>query len=239
MTFMLRQILLYAAVIAYSGVAVGENLKPIVVVEYGKTFARGTFPRKGTWYGLYCNKSDCEIRNAPVRITSSRAENVLGEKEPIDVFSTNNQPVALFYDVPIKLGKVTTWFVATKSMYESAHYSELQKLGRWQMRWGSKPLTISRVKLPEYGGFRYHIGDGAQKQFMFRTELEGHYGGDNTPFIHWVGDLDGDGKIDLILSIPDDNCGFDERLYLSSQVGNGVFLRKAAQLSGGQAACGC
>jgi hypothetical protein len=236
---MLRQILILAAVIVYSGVAVGENLNPIVVVEHGKTFARGTFPRKGAWYGLYCNESGCEIRNAPVRITSSRAENVLGEKEPIDVFSTNDQPVALFYNVPIKPGKVTTWFVATKSMYESAHYSELQKLGRWKMPWGSKPLTISRIKLPEYGGFRYHIGDGTQKQFMFRTELEGHYGGDNTPFIHWVGDLDGDGMIDLILSLPDDNCGFDERLYLSSQAGDGVLLRKAAQLSGGQAACGC
>lgn len=236
---MFRLILICAAAIAYSGVAIGENLRPIVVIENGNMFARGTFPRKGPWHGLYCSEAGCEIREAPVRITSAKAGNASGEEEPIDVLSTSDQPVALFYNIPIKPGKVTTWFVATKPMYKSAHYSELQKLGRWKMPWGSKPLTISRVKLPEYGGFRYHIGDGTQKQFMFRTELESHYGGDTTPFIKWVGDLDGDGMIDLLLSLPDDSCGFDERLYLSSQAGNGMLLRKAAQLSGERPVCGC
>lgn len=145
----------------------------------------------------------------------------------------------MLHNVSIKPGKVTTWFVATKPMYESAHYEKLQKAGRWEMPWGKTPLTISWVRLPEYGGYRYHLTDGKRKQFLFRTELEGHYGGANTPFVLWVGDLDSDGKIDLILSLPDDNCGFDERLYLSSLAGEGAIVRKAAQLSGGEAACGC
>lgn len=124
-------------------------------------------------------------------------------------------------------------------MYESSHYQKLQKLGRWQMPWGKLPLTLFWVKLPESGGFRYHLSDGKVKQFLFATEIEGHYGGETTPFVHWVGDLDGDGMIDFLLSIPDDNCGFDDRLYLSSKAGEGKLIRKAAQTFGRQPACGC
>jgi hypothetical protein len=118
-------------------------------------------------------------------------------------------------------------------------FPKFTQTGRWNMPWGTAPLTLSRVKLPQNGGFRYHMTNGTNQQFMFRTEFESHYGGDTSPLIHWVGDIDGDGKIDLLLSLPDDNCGFDYRLYLSSVAMKGTLLGKAAQLSGRQAACGC
>jgi hypothetical protein len=66
-----------------------------------------------------------------------------------------------------------------------------------------------------------------------------HYEGDTTPVVYWAGDLDGDGKADLLLAIPDDNCGYDERLYLSSGSDEGTLLRKAAHIAGREAACGC
>lgn len=236
---MRNQLLLGTMLGTWFGSVYAEPPKPIVVIESAKTYAEGTLPRQGTWLGLYCKGSDCEIRDATVKIGSSAATNVLDEDEAIDVLDVTDGPFALFHGVPLKPGKVVTWFKPENTRYESRHYSQLRKLGRWQMPWGTTPSVISWVKLPEYGGFRYHISDGKAKQFMFATSWEGHYGGDTTPFIHWVGDLDGDGKIDLLLSLPDDNCGYDERLYLSSPATGQEFVRKAAQLSGREAACGC
>jgi hypothetical protein len=216
-----------------------EPLKPLVAIEFPKSYAEGTLPHQGFWLGLYCNESDCEIRNAAVKVTSSSAKNVLDEDEAIDILDIDDRPFALFYGTTLKPGKVVTWFKAGNSPYGTRSFTQLQRLGRWQMPWGITPLTISWVKLPEYGGFRYHLGDGKAKQFLFATSLESHYGGDTTPFVRWVGDLDGDGKIDLLLTLPDDNCGYDERLYLSSLATGQEFIRKAAQLSGREAACGC
>lgn len=209
-----------------------------LVIATTLKYDKGTFPRDKNWQGLYCKMLDCEIIDVKVAVTTSSAKNVLDEDEYFDVLSVNGEPLALFPLASFKLGKVTTWYRATDSSYESGQYLKLKKLGKWQMPWGAQPLTISWVKTPE-GLMRYHISDGVTKQFMFMLDSEGHYGGDTIPVILWGGDLDGDGKIDILLSIPDDNCGFDERLYLSSNAGNGKLLYKAAQLTGREAACGC
>ncbi len=95
------------------------------------------------------------------------------------------------------------------------------------------------MRLPDQGGFRYHLGDGTTRQFLFATAFEGHYGGDTTPRVQWVGDLDGDGRADLLISLPDDNCGFDDRLYLSSVARPGQLMGLAARFAGRYPACGC
>lgn len=239
--------LLIATLITSPGLLAAETIQPIVIIQpyvgigVHKTFARGTLPRKGVWYGLYCAKTSCEIKVAPVRIKSSKEEDVLGEKVPVDVLTIRDKPIALFYGVSVKLGKVATWFIPdpNQSMYGSDHYSKLQKLGSWQMPWSNKPLSISRVKLPEFGGFRYHVSDGTVKQFLFRTEVEGHYGGPTTPYIHWVGDLNGDKKIDFLIGFPDDNCAYDERLYMSTYDTSKRLLNMTAQFHGVLPACGC
>lgn len=192
-----------------------------------------------SWYGLYCESMDCELREVTVRITSSSAKNVLDQDEPLDVIDVDGKPMALFHGMTFEPGKVTTWYKSPDSPFTSRQYTSLQKLGRWTMPWSSTPLSISWVKLPDHGGFRYFVSDGSTKQFLFRTASEGHYGGDTTPIVEWVGDVDRDGKLDMLLELPDDNCGFDERLYLSSQADDGELLHKAAQLSGHEVACGC
>lgn len=210
---------------------------PLLVISTERNFAAGTFPPDANWQGLFCKVNDCEIKNARVSVTTSSAKNIVDEDVPLDVVGVDGEPLALFPSASFKAGKATTWYRITDSSYESTQNLNL-KLGKWHMPWGTRPLTLSRVKTPE-GWMSYHVSDGVTKQFMFRSEAEGHYGGDTTPIIYWAGDLDRDGKLDMLLSIPDDNCGFDERLYLSSNAGEGKVLRKAAQLSGGEAACGC
>ena len=52
---------------------------------------------------------------------------------------------------------------------------------------------------------RYHLSDGATKQFLFAVNALGEYGGETTPVIYWAGDMDGDGKLDLLMGIPDES----------------------------------
>lgn len=232
---------------------------PSLLINKDLQYSKGTFPRDAYWSGLYCNPLGCEIKPARVNIKTARAKNVLDEYELLDVisidedvsvrssnFGQSNQlnksndrvPLALFNNLPLNVGEVVSWYRSQTAHAETLPIQKLKKLGKWHMPWGVQPLTISWVKTAD-GWKRYHIGDGITKQFLFKIESESHYGGDTTPIIHWVGDIDGDGKIDMLLGIPDDNCGFDERLYLSSHAGEGNFLRKAAQLHGREAACGC
>lgn len=238
---MRAQLFLIAMCSMCAGSVCAESAMPLVSIEYSADYApyaEGTLPRQGSWLGLYCDGSDCEIRHAAVKISSSTAKNVVDEDEAIDVLDIGDSPFALFHGATLKPGKVVTWFKAESSPYDTSAYTQLQRLGRWQMPWGVTPLTISWVKLPEYGGFRYYISDGKAKQFLLAVDLEDHYGGDTAPHIYWVGDLDGDGKIDLLLTLHD-GCSYDERLYLSSLATGQAFIKKAAQLSGTKAACGC
>lgn len=226
-------------------VAAGPTLadpdKPVVAIGFHGRFARGTFPRNGPWLGLFCTGLECELREVNVQIGEGRAKNVvLDEDEALDVVRVVGEPIALFHGLALRAGKVKTWYLPPQGYaWSSRQYTALQKLGRWSMPWGSEPLTLSWVRLPDNEGKRYHLSGPGGQQFLFALPETSHYGGDTTPIVEWIGDLDGDGKMDILLSLPDDNCGYDERLYLSSQAGQGEIVHKAAQLSGREAACGC
>jgi len=209
-----------------------------LVMQTGRQYGHGTFPRRAVWQGLFCRGLDCEIRATTVQVSSSAAIDVNEQNVPLDVLTIADAAVALFPAGAWKTGRVETWYSANGVPTDTGPSSQLKRRGQWRMPWGTRPLTFSRVRTAE-GSMRYHVGDGATKQFLFATPQEGHYGGDTTPDIVWVGDLDGDGAADVLLGIPDDNCGFDERLYLSAGAPAGKLLRKAAQLVGGEAACGC
>lgn len=212
--------------------------EPQMVINRDAQYSQGTFSG-GNWLGLFCEKSACALKNTHVAITSGSAEDVVGDRQALDVIHVHGNPLALFFATPLAPGKVTTWYTPSGDTLTSRQYTALQRLGRWEMPWGKQPLSLFWVKLPDDKGFRYYVGDGTRKQFLFSTDLAGQYGESKTPVIHWAGDLDHDGKIDLVLSIPDDSCGYDERLYLSSQAKDGQFLGKAAILSGIEEACGC
>jgi hypothetical protein len=48
--------------------------------------------------------------------------------------------------------------------------------------------------------------------------------------LHWAGDLDGDGRIDLLVDATSHHAGTDLRLYLSSRASNGELVREVARL---------
>ncbi len=210
-----------------------------VIIDSSRQFAPHSIPRNAQWLGLFCQKVECELRPVSVKIAVDIAKNIVDEDEELDRVMFDGSPLAIFANLPFKPGKVVTWHAMDDAEYfASAAYARLNKLGKWTLPWGPRPLTLSWVKTAE-GRKRYHLGDGATRQFLFATDAQGHYGGDTTPVVYWSGDLDGDGKLDLLLAIPDDNCGYDERLYLSTGAPQGSLLRKAAHTHGREAACGC
>lgn len=229
------------------GIAIGTNgasaqttvSTPLMVMDIGRQFSKGTFPRQARWQRLVCERAECRIESARVKVSTSKARNSVEEDEALDVLNVDRGAVAFFPGGQFHLGKAETWYV--RSERDSPQRSSLKKLGRWSIPGGpngDRSLVLSWVRTPE-DVKRYHIASGTARQFLFQTDLEGKYGEDKTPAIIWVGDLDRDGNPDFLLDIPDDNCGYDERLYLSSQAGEGKIVRKAAQLVGGEAACGC
>jgi hypothetical protein len=247
-----RWLPLVVAMFAYPLVVSAIPNAPVVVITNNHEYERGSLPRKSDWLGLYCSKSDCEVRNANVSVIASQTseENVLGEKENIDVLSIEDSPIALFLGVTLKAGPATTWFRSEISQ-ESAHYQKLHLLNQWHMPYGSRPLTLLK-ELKTVSGttpnghyqhkyYEYNLSDGVRKQLLFEDGLETNQGGEQpSPIVSWVGDLNGDGKIDLLISLPGEgSCGFDERLYLSSAGGDGVFVIKAAHFSGQIPVCGC
>ncbi len=234
--FLISLILLALIVIAYSKVADAAPATPIVAVGGSDTFARGTLPRTGPWLGLFCKDGDCELRATRVSVASSEHENVMGELEETEELSVLDNPVAVFQGTQLKAGPVTTWQGVEPSGRE---FGGTDKMGRWYVPGRKDSFELSWSEQADGEGFRYYLEHGAKKQMLLETAAMTHDGEDVAPVILWVGDMDGDGKIDMLVSVAGESCNYDVRLYLSSMAGKGEFLGKAAELSGGVPACGC
>jgi hypothetical protein len=254
------------AIALYAGCVAAEPPAAVVLVNhnhsrqfasvsgpYFHSFPKDTIPQAGTWLGLYCDKSDCELREATVAVMSGTLADCDDAEAFAETVYASGNPVAVFNGVNLVPGKVATVLLARKEPLASPHFVKLRKLGLWQAQLKGKPLGISwtrlpRPKSPDETMYRYHLGDGATKQFIFSSfgAKDGPKGGAVTPFVHWAGDLDKDGKLDLLVEIPygmddsaDAHCQVAYRLYLSSRAAEGEVLHKAVQTSGTQPACGC
>lgn len=209
-----------------------------IVLGSEGTYARGTFPGTDGWLGLVCNGTDCSLQDVAVSITPSQAANIVDEEEPTEVLQATPVALALIRGVPkLSAGKVVTWYRRGEDDDVPPGYASLHALGFWKIAWGKNPLMMSAVR--KGYEIEYHLTDRKTTQTLLRTETEGHYGGTTTPEIRWIGDLDRDGAADIVLNLPDDNCGFAIYLYLSSAVTDGEVLHRAAALEGREPACGC
>lgn len=223
--------------IAYLNVAdAAPASTPIVAVGAGDTYARGTLPRTGPWLGLFCESADCELRTIRVSVAASEHENALGEFEETEELAALDKPIAIFHGTQLKAGPVTTWRGVEPS---GRAFGGTSVIGRWNVPDHHKPFELSWSEQANGEGYRYYLSHGAKKQMLVETALETHDGEDISPIIHWVGDMDGDGKLDMLISVSGESCTYDFRLYLSSQAGKGELVGKAAQLSGDAPACGC
>ncbi|MBU1235515.1 MAG: hypothetical protein KJ634_00510 [Gammaproteobacteria bacterium] len=220
---------------------------------YFPSFPKGTMPRDGTWLALYCDDAGCEVREAAVAVMGGTIANCDDREQYAETIFAGGEPVAVFNSVNLPLGKVATALLARKAPAASSQFEDFRTVGVWYVLFNGKYLGISWVRMvsphsPDEYLYRYHLVDGATKQFIFsstggRAEAAG---GAVAPFVHWAGDLDQDGKVDLLVEIPysldhgtNARCQVSHRLYLSSLAQAQEVLHKAAQTSGQQPACAC
>ena len=239
--------LLYIFLLLTSNIVQANQILPaIILYDSGSNFSKGSLPRTDNWLELLCFKSDCKLQPIKLKFSTGKAENVVGDFEETDeiAFQESNKSthsIAWFNNLDIKVGNVTTWYISTNTYKLSAlGTSSLNKLNKWQMNWGLKPLNISRVVTAEYR-FNYHLSDGIKKQSLFSHNKYCSSNGDcdQQPIMHWMGDLDHDNLIDFIISVEDNGCYYNQKLFLSSKAKLGEFVGLAADLSGRYAACGC
>lgn len=212
----------------------GESLSAMLIgdAEYG----RGSLPRNATWLGLYCESRGCVLRPVAVVFEDAVAYGIEETAEPVERLRVDGEPVAILADTGLQPGAVDTAY----TLAWPGAAAPIKEAGRWTIASATRAVTLSWTPAEDGQTFHHVISDGRRSQALFALPAEGHYGGDTSlPQIVWAGDLDRDGRIDLLLSLPDDNCGYDQRLYLSSQARADELLRLSAQLAGRLPACGC
>lgn len=218
-----------------AGPAAGAG--PLVLTDPAGAYAPGSLPAGRGWLALECEAGGCALRATGLQLRRQTVLHLDEFRVPLETPRVKGHPLALFHGLALSPGPVTRWHGGERDAERAA--SQLRRLGRWTVPGDARQLALSWVRLPDNGGFRYHLGGGTTRQFLFATAFEGHYGGDTSPRVLWAGDLDGDGRADLLISLPDDNCGFDNRLYLSSAAGPGLLVGLAARFAGRHPACGC
>ncbi len=103
---------------------------------------------------------------------------------------------------------------------------------RITLRFGEQRYVITDHKRGvESEGIKHRVvirsSSGGRKQVLFNEE------GERDPEIVWAGDLDGDGKLDLLINVPCHESATDVRLFLSTAAkGDALVGQVASQYTG-------
>lgn len=233
----IRTLLLCACV---SPAASAEPATGFVSVGHGGVFAAGTFARSQSWLDLHCEGMDCQLRSTQPAIGRGSERNILDEDEPTAVVFFAGEPIAVFSGLPQLRNPVVTWGRQPIFTNPLSPARSTASEGVFNLPLGDARLRWHWQRSDDGESYRHSLSDGTRSQALFELSAAGHYDGDTSmPELHFIGDLDGDARVDLLLSLPDDNCGFDQRLYLSSLATPGEWLALAARFEGRWPACGC
>jgi len=187
------------------------------------------------WLGLYATKTGFELRKTLVTIEAVEDAILDGpdEKTGKKISAPDNNVLFLFQDIPnLNTGVTLTTFNGSHTMGLNASLN-LRLSGPTQSMnsyWLSTSGTRDGIEGIE--GYSFNLiqrDENGEEIAQTLIELDSAYE-DGIPEVLWAGDLDRDGKLDLIADITDHYNVRHIVLYLSSYADDGELVGIAAEL---------
>lgn len=170
------------------------------------------------WLGLYADGDSSWVR--PVEVDWKRSE-LDGNRRHLYVVRPAGV-VVLMVGVPnVRIGRARTVLRHTESMHTDQESVDL--------RMGSTAYSLGvTAGDPRACDGTVTLSDGERSQVLFTPEMD-PFDCDEPHFdVHWAGDLDGDGRLDLLATFSVKYSNHPRRLYLSSTAAPGDLVGRAA-----------
>lgn len=194
------------------------------------------------WLGLFEDNQKFYLRTTKVRVKLDPKYEGYGDDDYVSLTTSDDgSPVFLLRNARgLKSGPV-------ESLYLRPSYEEIEK-----RRLYDKPTSVGYEEYFSLGGKEYaiRVSRGLTKENMKVVAMTLSVDGTAQPITYlpynseedtvghpvWVGDLDGDDKLDLYMDHDGyESCGFSSRLFLSSAAKKGELVRQVAAF--GTAGC--
>ena len=184
-----------------------------MLFQPGEGVFRSEAPRQTQgWLGLYCGQK-CELRPASIEYTLDARD-----EDRINAFSRPREALLLFREVPgLVAGPVAEAYFESESLRRNAVVPLTLGDAKYELRVTAKSEYLEGgVVTLRYGGVSQAIF--RMPEFVDEAHLS----------LRFAGDLDGDGKLDLIMSNSWKYSLHPVQLYLSSAAKKGELVREVA-----------
>lgn len=196
----------------------------IKILETGEGFHGDEIEAKSgeTWLGLFKENDDYCLRSTKIKIRRVRDGVIdeIGEKTGKSVrVNGKHIPIFLVKNAELlKAGKIKTVF------YNSSDEDSTSLQNGFVRNYEINNYKyILRVE-GEVNSSKLTLESGSKKQILFSLDRMR----DATWNLIWVGDLDGDGKLDIYADLPTFYNFSERRLFLSSQPENDKLIKQVA-----------
>ncbi len=181
------------------------------------------------WVGLFRSEAESYLRRTRI-LVSTVYDPIIDESEEhptgkqVSTGGTDGTGQALFL-FPLRLSLRDGPVVVAQSERESLDFHAPMSLALGRETYGLE-LILESTNAPDLG-CRIVLRRGSQSQILERSE---RCDPDKWPSLLWAGDLDRDGKLDLIIDQADHYNVTALALYLSSKARDGALVARAGYL---------
>ncbi len=170
------------------------------------------------WFGLYVDPASSKVKEARLKLVSRHEES----RTVYSIISDPPNAEILFSQVPV---------LSSGPAVTAGRYADIGPENREvQFKVGNRVYIVRLLSNNEdLCDAVVTLSDGTFTQKLFQPNSDALFSCDEPHFrIHWAGDLDRDGRIDLLATFSPKYSFFPRQLFLSSAAGNGNLVSEVA-----------